>query len=91
MWIISWGHRGPCYPQRNLVPRWCREDISGEATTTDSSPTTLMESTLTPLSGCPKDGDHLYPAVLGTRLAMVYPNLLAALHTTIDGTSNPAS
>ena len=26
---------------------------------TDSSPTNLMESTLTPLSSCPKNGDHL--------------------------------
>ncbi len=59
MGIISWGHSGLCYPQWNPVRRWCRGDLSRETATTnstDSRPTNLMESTLTPLSAVQRMG-----------------------------------
>ena len=44
---------------------------------TDSSLTNLMESTLTPLSGCPKDGGHLCVAVAGFEWRTIFGCLIA--------------
>ena len=79
VWTTSRGDSGPRCPQLNPEPRWCREDGSGnnnpkgtERTATQHNP---MESTLTLLSGCPKDGVHLSMRAARIRIHHVQSSL----------------
>ena len=65
------GRQGPRHPQRNPLPRGCRLETPGVKNHKEQKRTAaqqnLIESTLTPPSGCPKNWGHLTPMSHGDR------------------------